>query len=236
MDFPACGHADKPPRCEHSQGLLISDKPRPLCGQYNPPIPTPKGTIPLTFSEAPLSVNFKPGKDYDAPLLTIRGNDPHDLAQRVSDTEESPLFGNIVNAASAFKAAYNVSTILGGESVPQAPAPAPQEAPQGGFPAPQQAWGAPAPQQGYAAPQQAAPAAPASGASAGAPFIPAFGMTATFRSGQGAKGPWSAYFDPRPKNVTDAIPADYTGKVPSTDDVNHPGLAGGTHKFARFIR
>ena len=198
----------------------------------------------MSFTEAPLSVNFKPGKDFDAPLLTIRAMTPDELEQRINGVAQGALFGAIVNAQSGFKAAYNVSDILGGvaQSAPApqaAAAPAPAQA-QGGFPE-AGGWGgsvpaqAQAPQQAYA--QPVAQQAPAQGAaSAGAPFIPAFGMAATFRSGQGARGPWSAYFDPRPKAVTDAIPADHTGKAPSTDDVNHPGLAAGTHKFAKFLR
>lgn len=205
----------------------------------------------MTFTEAPLSVNFKPGKDFDAPLLTIRASTPDDLAQRINGVADGALFGAIVNAQAGFKAAYNVSDILGGvaQSAPAPQAPAAPAPAQGGFPdagawggnaAPQQSYGQ-APQQQYMAAAAAGapaytPPAAAPAASAGAPFIPAFGMSATFRSGQSARGPWSAYFDPRPKNVTDAIPADHTGKAPSTDDVNHPGLAAGTHKFSKFIR
>lgn len=206
----------------------------------------------MTFTEAPLSINFKPGKDFDAPLLTIRANTPEELEQRVNGVSQGPLFGAIVNAQTGFKAAYNVANVLGGVSES---APAPQAAPQaaapaqGGFPE-ASPWGgnpgpaAQAPQQQYMAAAAAGAAAggytpqPAAtpAASAGAPFIPAFGMSATFRSGQGPRGPWSAYFDPRPKAVTDAIAPDHTGKAPSTDDVNHPGLAAGTHKFAKFLR
>ena len=186
-----------------------------------------------------MSVNFKPGTAYDAPLLTIRGNNPDDLNMRVEATVQSPLLGSIVDAAAAFKAAYNVSDILGGTSMPQAQPAAPQAPAQGGF-APAPTWGqqaaTPSAAPAYGAPPAYSPPAPAGAASAGAPFIPAFGLPATFRSGQGAKGPWSAYFDPRPKAVTDTIQPDHTGKVPSTDDVNHPGLAGGTHKFAQFLR
>ena len=196
-----------------------------------------------TFTEAPLSVNFKPGTGYDAPQLTIRGGDPIQLKTRVEGSAESGLFETIATAANQFKAAYgtpsggaqNVQNVLGGAPV-TAPAPAAPAADQwAAQPAP--AWGAQAPAAApVAAPVAVAPAAQPAAASAGAPFIPAFGMAATFRSGQGAKGPWSAYFDPRPKQVTDMIPVDHTGKVPSTDDVNHPGLAAGTHKFSKFLR
>ena len=70
----------------------------------------------MTFSEAPLSVNFKPGKDFDAPLLTLRASSPDELEQRVNGVAQGGLFGAIVNAQAGFKAAYNVSDILGGVS------------------------------------------------------------------------------------------------------------------------
>lgn len=197
-----------------------------------------------TFSEAPLSVNFKPAPGFDAPQLTIRAMTPNELMARVNGSIEAGLFAVIGNAANEFKAAYNVGNILGATPVsnaaPEAPvapahvaqpvaaAPAPAPA-AGGWGAPAATWGgqpaaAPAAPAAYAAP---APA-PAAGA-AGAPFIPALGQPATFRSGVGKKGPWSAYFDPRPKAVLDAI-------TESTDDVNHPGIAMGTHKFTKFLR
>lgn len=205
----------------------------------------------MTFNEAPLSVNFKPSKDYDAPMLTIRASDPVTLKSHIEGTAGSGVLESISGIDAQFKAAYgqpsggaqNVQNVLGGQQVAVQQAPV-QQAPQapandGWAQGQTPAWGgqqaapaAQAPAQYQPAPQAAPPAA----ASAGAPFIPAFGMSATFRSGQGARGPWSAYFDPRPKQVTDALPVDHTGKVPSTDDVNHPGLAGGTHKFSKFIR
>ena len=200
-----------------------------------------------TFSEAPLSVNLKPAPGFDAPQFTVRAMTPAELVARINGSIDSGVFAAIGNAASEYKAAYNATNILGAApiSAPEAPvAPAHVAAPQAPAPA-ADPWGAPAPAWGaapaaapapaYAPPAYAPPAAPAAGA-AGAPFIPAFGQPATFRSGQGAKGPWSAYLDPRPKQVTDLLPKDHTGKVPSTDDVNHPGLAGNTHKFAKFLR
>jgi hypothetical protein len=187
-------------------------------------------------------VNFKPSAGYDAPMLTLRGENPYEAKANVEGAAASGLFEAIAAADAGFKAAYgtpsggaqNVQNVLGATPVAAPAAPAAPAEPAWGAPAP--AWGqpatAPAPQ--YAAPAPAA-AAPAAG-SAGAPFIPAFGMAATFRSGQSARGAWSAYMDPRPKQVTDALQPDHTGKVPSTDNENHPGLAAGTHKFTKFIR
>lgn len=197
-----------------------------------------------TFSEAPLSVNFKPAAGFDAPMLTIRAGDPAALKQRVEGVGQAGIFESIAGADAQFKAAYGtpsgaaqtVQQVLGAQPV-AAPAAAPVAAPapaaDGWAAQPTAAWGA-----GQPAAQPVAAPAPAANpaASAGAPFIPAFGQAAVFRSGQSARGPWSAYFDPRPKQVTDAIPADHTGKVPSTDNENHPGLAAGTHKFSKFIR
>lgn len=198
----------------------------------------------MTFSEAPLSVNFKPSKDYDAPMLTIRATEPVDLAQRVGAMEPNGVFLAIADADAKFKAAYgpsvgaqNAAAVLGAQPVAVQPVAAPAPAPVAAAPvAAAGGWGAPAVAPVASAPAPAAYAPQPAAASAGAPFIPAFGMAATFRSGQNAKGAWSAYFDPRPKQVTDMIPADHTGKVPSTDNVDHPGLAAGTHKFAKFIR
>ena len=194
----------------------------------------------MTHAEAPLSVNFKPNKEYDAPLLTVRGIESPELVQRIHGLEAAGVFLAVADADAKFKAAYAASPgaqvaaqVLGAQPVAvEAPvaAPAPVANPYA-QPAAPAAPAAPA----YQAPAPAAPAQPAA-ASAGAPFIPAFGQAAVFRSGQSARGPWSAYFDPRPKQVTDAIPVDHTGKQPTTDDVNHPGLAAGTHKFSKFIR
>ena len=179
-------------------------------------------------------------------MLTVRAGDPAALKQRVEGVAQAGIFEAVAAADSQFKAAYgtpsggaqNAQAVLQATPVAAAPAAAPQ-APQNDGWAQQAApaWGAPqaaplAAPQAYATAPAAAPAA----GSAGAPFITAFGMPATFRSGQGARGPWSAYLDPRPKQVTDALPTDHTGKVPSTDNENHPGLAGGTHKFAKFLR
>lgn len=196
-----------------------------------------------SFSEAPMSVNFKPSTAYDAPMLTIRGGDPVQLKQRVEGSAGSGLFESIATADGQFKAAYgtpsgaaqNVQQVLGATQVATAPAPAPAADQWAAQPTP--AWGAQPPAAAPAVAQYAAPAPAANpAASAGAPFIAAFGMAATFRSGQSARGAWSAYMDPRPKQVTDALPVDHTGKVPSTDNENHPGLGAGTHKFTKFIR
>jgi predicted component of type VI protein secretion system len=191
-----------------------------------------------------MSVNFKPAAGFDAPMLTIRASDPVSLKQRIEGVGGAGIFESIATADSQFKAAYgtpsggaqNVQQVLAATPV-AAPAPAPAQA-DGWAAQPTPAWGAGAPAVATApAPQYAAPAPAANpAASAGAPFIAAFGQAATFRSGQSARGAWSAYMDPRPKQVTDALPVDHTGKVPSTDNENHPGLAAGTHKFTKFIR
>lgn len=60
----------------------------------------------------------------------------------------------------------------------------------------------------------------------GAPII--LGQPARFHSGSNARGPWSAFFDPRPREQTEGLE--------DTNDPNHPGLAGGTHKFTLFLR
>jgi hypothetical protein len=77
-----------------------------------------------------------------------------------------------------------------------------------------------------AALQASQPASSAAGATPGAPLVA--GMPAKLISGSSAKGPWQAWADPRPKEATD--------HMQKTDDVNHPGLAAGSHKLWKFIR
>jgi hypothetical protein len=194
----------------------------------------------LTHAEAPLSVNFKPAAGFDAPMITIRANDPQELKTYLEGVAGAGILESVNTLDGQFKAAYgtpsgaaqNVQNVLGGQQAAVQPVAAPVAAPAaaGWGQAPAAQWGQPA---AAAAP---APAAQPAAASAGAPFIAAFGQPATFRSGTSARGAWSAYMDPRPKQVVDALPVDHTGKVPSTDNENHPGLAAGTHKFTKFIR
>ena len=61
----------------------------------------------------------------------------------------------------------------------------------------------------------------------GAPLI--LGVPAKLLQGNSAKGPWKAWGDPRPKQVTDMAHI-------KTDDPNDPRLASGEAKFWAWIR
>lgn len=188
--------------------------------------------------EAPLTTTIKaPGAN--APWVVIRSNNTSELAQQLSELQANTTFADLARANEAFAAHFTVGGILGARGVNapvdtgafQPPAPAPVAAPaaptqeeqfaaflaaqsaaQNGAPAAQPAWSQP--------PAQAANATP------GAPLVA--GMPAKLVSGSSARGAWQAWADPRPKDATE--------HMTKTEDVNHPGLAAGTHKLWKFIR
>lgn len=192
------------------------------------------------MTEAPITTTLKaPGAN--APWMVIRSENTVQLNSQLSEIQANGIFAVLAGANEAFAAHFTVGGILGakplnapqdtGAFTPPAPAPAAptQEEQFAAFMAAQNAAG-----MATAAPA-AAPTAPATaaqyggGAAASTPGAPIVaGMPAKLVSGSSARGPWQAWADPRPKEATD--------HMQKTDDVNHPGLAGGTHKLWRFIR
>jgi hypothetical protein len=179
------------------------------------------------MTEAPITTTLKaPGAN--APWMVIRSENTVQLNSQLSEIQANGIFAVLAAANEAFAAHFTVGGILGAK-----PLNAPQDT--GAFAPPAPAPAAPtqeeqfaaflAAQQGAAAPA-AAPAAPAAGGTPGAPIVA--GMPAKLVSGSSARGPWQAWADPRPKEATD--------HMQKTDDVNHPGLNGGTHKLWKFIR
>lgn len=185
-------------------------------------------------NEAPITTTLKaPGANN--PWMVIRSENLVQLKQQTMEIVNSGIFADLANAQEALAAAFNVGAILGGSPInppqdtgaftppaPAAPAAPTQEelfaqflATQNGAPAAQPAWS-----------QPAAPAPAANNGTPGAPMVA--GMPAKLVSGTSAKGAWQAWADPRPKDATD--------HMQKTDDVNHPGLNGGTHKLWKFIR
>lgn len=175
-------------------------------------------------------------------LLTVRGMSASEFNNNIVEAVESgDLLSNIGRFESAAKAgAIQIGAQLGGQSVtphqnaeqlglsqPE-PQPAYQQAPPTQQPQ-QQSY-----QQSSYQPQQStaqapAPASPPSSGEPQGPFIPALGMNATYKEGQNARGPWRAFFDPRPYQQVKHI-------TQSTDRPDDPGIAAGTHKFSQFIR
>jgi hypothetical protein len=175
------------------------------------------------MTEAPITTTLKaPGSN--APWMVIRSENTPQLNAQLSEIQANGIFAVLASANEAFAAHFTVGGILGAKPLDAPvdtgafaqPAPVQEPAPQY-----QQAY-APAPVQQ----QYAAPAAPAAGATPGAPIVA--GMPAKLVSGSSARGPWQAWADPRPKEATD--------HMQKTDDVNHPGLAQGSHKLWKFIR
>lgn len=171
------------------------------------------------MTEAPITTTLKaPGAN--SPWVVIRSENTVQLNAQLAEIQANGIFATLANTNEAFAAHFTVGSVLGAK-----PLNAPQDTGAFAPPAPvEQQYQAPAPQyqQAYSAP---APAAPA-GATPGAPIVA--GMPAKLVSGSSARGAWQAWADPRPKEATD--------HMQKTDDVNHPGLAGGTHKLWKFIR
>jgi hypothetical protein len=181
------------------------------------------------MTEAPLTTTLKaPGAN--SPWVVIRSSNTAQLAQQLAELQNNTTFADLARANEAFTAHFTVGAVLGarGVNAPQdTGAFAPQPEPAAYAPAPEPAqYPAPAAQQQYAPPVQQYAAPPAASAPPGAPMVA--GMPAKLISGASAKGPWQAWADPRPKEATE--------HMAKTDDVNHPGLNGGTHKLWKFIR
>jgi hypothetical protein len=165
-------------------------------------------------TEPAFTATIKAGTEFDAPWLVVRADDAAQLELNLQIVESNTTFATLGRLAAKFAAQFRLGKGLGAQSI-DAPQSAPVAMPQydGGSMA--QAQAAPA----YTAP--AAPVAPA--APAGVPLI--LGQPAKWID----KGNWKAWADPRPQHETGPEKA-------KTDNENHPGLAGGTHKFWRFVR
>lgn len=100
----------------------------------------------MTDTSTPLKATLKAGGGYDAPWLTVDGENPDDLTFKLNAIAEGGVAQALIEAANVLKAANNLAPVLAGnaESAPQA-APA---APSG--------WGSSAPAQPSSPPQWAA--------------------------------------------------------------------------------
>jgi hypothetical protein len=186
------------------------------------------------MTEAPLTVTLKaPGAN--SPWLVLRSENTVQQAAQLKEIRANGIFALLAEANEAFAAHFTVGSVLGATplNAPQdtgafataAPAPAPAAEPtqQELFAQFMAAQSVPPAQQMQT---YQPPAQPAAAGTPGAPMVA--GMPAKLVSGTSAKGTWQAWADPRPKDQTD--------HMTKTDDVNHPGLNGGTHKLWKFIR
>lgn len=163
-------------------------------------------------TEPAFTATIKAGKDFDAPWLVVRADDAAQLELNLQIVESNTTFATLGRLAAAFAGQFQLGKGLGAQSIN-----APQSAPQ----APAYAGGtmaAAVPAVAYSPAPPVAPAAPA-----GVPLV--CGIPAKWID----KGTWKAWADPRGQHETG------NDKL-KTDDENHPGLAGGTHKFWRFVR
>ena len=175
------------------------------------------------MTEAPLTTTLKaPGAN--SPWVVIRSDSTTQLAQQLAELQANTTFADLARANEAFPAHFTVGAVLGARGV-NAPADtgAFQQPHAPAEPEPTQQYLPPAPQQ-YAPPvqQYQAPAA----STPGAPMVA--GMPAKLITGSKGDRQWQAWADPRPKEATD--------HMTKTEDVNHPGIAAGTHKLWKWIR
>lgn len=122
--------------------------------------------------DSKVTVTLKAGQGFEAPWIVIHADNADDALEQINSGSFATLAERTVAAADFFRAAHNVKTGLGKESVQQQPA--------------QQA--------GPAWSQQGSQQAPAQG---GAKQCIHGDMV--FRSGTSGKGPWKGYFCPLPK-------------------------------------
>ena len=189
------------------------------------------------MTEAPLTTTLKaPGAN--SPWVVIRSENTVQLKQQLSELRANGSFAELAQANEAFAAHFTVGTILGatpanapvntGAFAPPAPAAPAAKTEQELFAEFMAAQNVPAAQQiqTYQAPPEPAYSGGSAAGTPGAPIVA--GMPAKLVTGTSAKGQWQAWADPRPKEATD--------HMTKTDDVNHPGLNGGTHKLWKFIR
>lgn len=124
---------------------------------------------------------FKGHAGYDAPSLTIRGATAPELADRIGAAEATALFAIIGNADAAFKAAFNVGSVLGAVPVVHPTA--------------------------AAAPPRQAPAAAANPPGLVAPVCPH--GTKTYKTGTNNRGDWAAWMCPARKGTPGQCPPEW---------------------------
>lgn len=138
-------------------------------------------------TQAVLTVSFKGGEGYDAPLLVIRADDPQTLLQRIDGVAQAGILAKATEVGVEFGGLMAAAKGLGARPV----------AVQGDAAPAQAGWGAPA----QAGPTAPAPSAPAPQAPAAPGPVCQHGAR-VFRSGTGKNGkPWSAWFCPTPKGT-----------------------------------
>ena len=122
---------------------------------------------------APLKVTLKAGTGYDAPWITVEADSPDELNRRLDALGQSGALGQAAAVGVEFAAAFNAAAGLGAKPVQT-------EGTQQ-----KAAWGGG--QQQNTQPQQQDGGGPAPQCQHGA---------RVFKSGNGKKGPWSAWMCP----------------------------------------
>lgn len=69
------------------------------------------------MNEAAYSVNMKPHKGYEAPMLTIRADTAAELSDRLKAVEEAALLADIGRIAKVFESTFQFGHKLGAEPI-----------------------------------------------------------------------------------------------------------------------
>lgn len=126
------------------------------------------------MSEAPLKATLKAGRDFDAPWLTVDGDNANDLLDRLTEIKKTTLLEALVDTANTLKAVNSAAPIAADVASPPV---APQQA------ALQPTWSQPqAAAPAWAGQQQAAPVTTGNHPAEGTP-CPACNAPIAYRSG-----------------------------------------------------
>lgn len=137
----------------------------------------------MSDTNAAISVTLKAG-DYGAPWIVIYGDDPAQVAARLDGVAQAGLLAKAAETAAEFAGVYNAAAGLGAKAT------AVEGTQQ---PANPGAWGSSSQQQ-----------APAQGQAGPGPAPQCQHGSRVYKTGRSAKGPWAAWFCPRPKGAPDA--------------------------------
>lgn len=151
-----------------------------------------------TATDAPITVTIKGGKGYEVPWIVVRGESTDEVKDILSDIAQSDLYQLTADAASLFQGAVTVTTTPAGSDAPT---------PAAGPTTPARQDQAPVQQGSSYARRKASAGTGGRGGQPDNSVSPGVTPEAcqhgerTYRNGQGAKGPWAAWFCPSPKGT-----------------------------------
>lgn len=158
-------------------------------------------------SNAPITVTIKGGANFRDPWIVVRADTADGAAAELLNIAEAGLYQAAADAAALFQGAVTVTSTPAGSD-------APTQVPQAGPTTPARQDTQPAQQAGSSYARRKASAGtggrggqPDNNVSPGVTPEPCHHGDRVYRSGNGAKGPWQAWFCPSPKGTPDQCQA-----------------------------